>query len=214
VERRLGDIERSVPAFEEAAARFGQAGDDEAAMRARGKAVLGQHPRRRRHRPTADRRDLGTLSALTVLRMSLPNTCWRSRTGTAENHAALDAAAQARCSRGVGIQRRPGHHSARARLSQLGDWQQESNVSCSAEARRRRFDDGEAFDAHLCCGNHLYGDRPYAVVETSVRGPRSPKRRGAACTGALLHPSAVLYLVVAGTRPGRARTQHRACSFR
>lgn len=178
VMRRAGDVTRSGPLYEEAATLLEVAGDGMAAMRVRGKAVLG-------HILGGEVAEAAQLLELTEAAIGsqwadyltartyylLAQLRWHNGRYLEALDAAERALAAARSS-GDPRERSQAYEVLALACHALGDWQR--GVGYELQRQQLAIDDGfdvdEALEAHLCLWEyHLYGDRPYPEVEASVR---------------------------------------------
>lgn len=179
VSRRTGDVERSVLLYEESLARAQEGGDTQAVLRLRGKAALahilrGDLEAASRHFAAA-RRAYASVMPEAYSAPLLHNLLAQLRWHGGRHADALRAAERAaEASRSAGDVRREAEACEVLALSchALGDWQR----GIEAELRREElavadgFDVDLSFEGHLCLWEyHLYGDRPFAEVETAVR---------------------------------------------
>jgi DNA-binding SARP family transcriptional activator len=178
VMRRAGDVTRSGPLYEEAAALLEAAGDAAGAMRVHGKAVLG-------HilggEVGAAARLLETTEAAIGAQWSdyltartyylLAQLRWHNGRYVEALDAAERALAAARAS-GDPRERSQAYEVLALACHALGDWQR--GIAYELERQQLAVEDGfevdEALETHLCLWEyHLYGDRPYPEVEASIR---------------------------------------------
>ncbi len=178
VMRRAGEVDHSTSLYEQALAGFQAAGDPQAALRAGGKAAIGQLLRGNLPAATrlvnATRRGLGEQSPAYVTARTyylLAQLRWHSG-----RYAQALAAAERSLTASLEGTDLPQQAASLEILAlachALGDWRR----GVSAEIRRQALaiEDGfrvdEAFEGHLCLWEyHLYGDRPYQEVEQSVK---------------------------------------------
>jgi DNA-binding SARP family transcriptional activator len=178
--RRTSEVDRSVLLYEESLARAQESGDMQAALRLRGKAALthilsGDLAAASVHLDAARRAYASFMPepySAPLLHYLLAQLRWHGGHYEDALREAESAAAEARSS---GDLRREAEACEVLALSchALGDWRR----GIEAELRRQELAVSDGFDVelslegHLCLWEyHLYGDRPYAGVEASVRG--------------------------------------------
>lgn len=176
--RRAGDATRSGPLYEEAATLLEAAGDAQAAMQVRGKAVLshilGGEVAAAARLLEATEAAIGAqwedyLTARTYY--LLAQLRWHNGRYVEALDAAERALAAARSS-GDLQERSQAYEVLALACHALGDWQR--GVGYELQRQQLAVEDGfevdEALETHLCLWEyHLYGDRPYPEVEASVR---------------------------------------------
>jgi DNA-binding SARP family transcriptional activator len=180
VTRRKGEVDRSVLLYEETLAQAQEEGDMQSVLRLRGKAALAHILRgdlvAASGHLSAARRAYATVMpeaySAPLLHYLLAQLRWHGGRYDDALRAAERAVEEARF---AGDPRREAEACEVLALSchALGDWRR----GIEAEVRRQELAVDDGFDAelslegHLCLWEyHLYGDRPYARVETSVRG--------------------------------------------
>jgi tetratricopeptide (TPR) repeat protein len=177
--RRAGEADRSAVLYEEALGRALGTGDGASAQRLRGKAALanivrGDLAAASNHLISARRAYAGMMPeaySAALLHYLLAQLRWH---GGRYDEALQAAEHAAEAARRNGDARGEAEACEVLALSchALGDWRR----GIEAELRRQElavddgFDVGLALEGHLCLWEyHLYGDRPYGIVEDSVR---------------------------------------------
>lgn len=177
LQNRLGNTRRALAAHQEALAGLPEPPDPEVRGRLQGKVALSHIIQGNLGEATEQLQN--TVRDITALRpdIGLPWVYYslaQLRWHKSENREALEAAEAAvkaaECDRDTRQLARAYEAMALACHS-LGDWQR----GVEFELKRQTlaidgYDVDAAFDAHLCLWEfHLYGDRPYAEVEQSIR---------------------------------------------
>lgn len=178
VERRTGDVRRSAQLYGEALEAARRTGNADAVARLSGKAALGHildgdvesaAPLLDELRDSLARETPAYLTART--HYLLAQLRWHSGRYVEALDAAEASLAAARTSNDAAQRARALEILALA-CHALGDWQRglEAEMERAALDLPDGFDVAEAFEGHACLWEyHLYGDRPYAATESTVR---------------------------------------------